>query len=212
MNKKKIIIVDDHELLIEGMKTILESNKSYHVLEQYMDGASFLKDGNPKEADLLLIDISMPGKNGLEIVEELRSTGVETPVIIVSQFTEEEYATRAIQSGANGYISKNASKTIILKAVETVLNGGLYISGKGVKTLQANWDKDETSKKSMAKLSDRENEVLLLLCKGKALKEISFELKISDRTVSTYKQRILEKLELSTLVDLIKYGIENNII
>jgi len=209
---KNIIIIDDHELILEGIRTILERNKSYHVIEKYMDGDSFLMDGKLNEADLILIDISMPGKNGLEIVKELRENSVDIPVIIVSQYPEEEYASMAIKSGANGYISKNANKELILKAVNTVLNGGMYISGEGVKALNNQHANSLTQAELLEKLSERENQVLVMLCKGKALKEISFELKISDRTVSTYKQRILEKLGLVNLVDLIKFGIDNKII
>lgn len=211
---KKIIIVDDHILVRAGMRTMLEETRKYKVIADYSDGGSFLEDATRCEADLVLLDISMPGRSGLEIIREIRKKNEKLPIIIVSMYSEKEFAVKSIKAGANGYISKKSGQEEILKAVDTILKGGIYLTGDGMNMLHSHFtgrDPDYGAD-MLASLSPREQEVFRQLCEGKAIKEIAYNLALSDRTVSTYKARIMKKTETETLADLIKFGIEHGVV
>lgn len=211
---KKIIIIDDHLLVREGMKSLLESTGEYRVIAEFPDGSSFLRNGNIDEVDLILLDIAMPGRSGLEILREIRKKNSAIPVIIVSMHPEEDFSVKAIQSGANGYLSKTSIKEEILGGIDTVLRGGLYLTGAGKSILAERLEEGgKIDKKDiLADLSARETEVMLFLCRGKTIKEIAWELNISNKTVSTYKTRVMEKTGTKTLAELIKLGIEHAVV
>ncbi len=211
---KKIIIVDDHVLVRAGMRTMLEETRKYKVIADYSDGNTFLADASGSDADLVLLDISMPGRNGLEIIHEIRKKNQKLPIIIVSMYSEKEFAVKSIKAGANGYISKRSSKDEILTAVDAVFKGGIYLTGDGLHMLQSHFSGSDPDYGAdmIESLSPREQEVFRLLCEGKAIKEIAYDLTLSDRTVSTYKARIMEKTETENLVDLIKFGIEHGLV
>lgn len=216
---KKLIIIDDHLLVREGMRSLLESTGNYRIIADFPDGTSFLEREEETVADLILLDISMPGKSGLEILREIRRNNEAVPIIIVSMYTERDFAVKSIQAGANGYISKNSVRDEILNAVETVLKGGIYLSEYSRRNLHrrlsnevAGLGEPDYGKDLLSELSEQEYEVVLRLCKGRTIKEIAYDLDISNKTVSTYKKRIMEKMEFESLTDLIKFGIEQGLV
>ena len=211
---KKIIIVDDHLLVREGMKSVLEATRRYQVIAAFADGTAFMERGFDQAADLILLDITLPGRSGLELIREVKRRTPDVPIIIVSMYAEEEFAVRSIRAGANGYISKTSPQDDILNAVDTVLKGGIYLTGTNRDRLyrQLNSEDDGYGRDAMAQLSDREQAVMVELCRGRTVKEISYDFGISNKTVSTYKSRIMEKLQMSSLTDLIKFGIEHRIV
>ncbi len=192
---KRIAIIDDHLLVREGMKSVLEATGMYTVDAEFPDGSSFLRHSSLDDYDLILLDIAMPGRGGLEVLWEIRKQNSTVPVIIVSMYAEEDFAVKAVQGGASGYISKGSVKEEILDGIDTVLRGGLYLTGTGISNLVERLDGDRGSGNAdiLGSLSEREKEVMVHLCNGKTIKEIAYELGISNKTVSTYKTRLLEK-------------------
>ncbi len=206
-----ILIADDHAVVREGLKQILAELEDSVSLAEASHGQEVLEKINQSRFDIILLDISMPGMNGLEILKQIKNEKPEISVLILSMYPEEQYAVRALKAGASGYLTKDSAPQKLIQAIQRIASGRKYITPSLAEKLAYDFDKDY--KKPLHEiLSDREFQVMRLLAVGKTVKEIGEELFLSIKTVSTYRTRILEKMEFKNNAELIHYSIRNQLI
>jgi len=210
VNGMRILIADDHAVVRDGVKLILSEEFKGSVFGDAVDGQEAVKAVLNGTWDLVILDISMPGRSGLEILKEVKALCPQLPVLMFSMYSEEQYAIRALRAGAAGYITKASISEEIVKAVLKIVAGGKYVSAELAERL-AGEIAEPSEKPPHQSLSDRELQVLSLIGAGKAVKEIARELSVSVSTVSTYRTRILEKMKMQTTVELIRYVLEHNL-
>ena len=208
---RKILIVDDHEVVREGVKKIFNQEPGTGVFGEASTASDALKFVREQDWDVVVLDLSLGGRDGLELLKELKQIRPKLPVLILSMHSEEQYARRAFKAGAAGYVTKDSSSAELREAVNRVSAGGKYVTPalaeKLIVDLAGGSDRlpHET-------LSDREFEVMRLIASGKALTEIAAMLSLSDKTISTYRARVLEKMGLNTNAELIRYAIQNKLV
>jgi len=210
-SKIKVFIADDHAIVRQGLKQILSETSNLTVVGEAENGKEVLKKISGTKADVLLMDYDMPGKNGLDVLIELKSLLPHLPVIIISIFPEEHYGTRFLKAGASGYMSKNSAPEQVIEAIKTVYCGGSFVSPNLTAKLVSDLKKD-SAKLPHESLSDREFQVFIMIASGKRLKNIAEELSLSVNTISTHRTRILEKLELESNSDLTYYAVKSGLI
>ena len=201
----KVLIADDHAIVRRGLIQIVKSIPSINEIDEAEDGNQVLEMFEKVQYDLIILDLSMPNKNGLDTLKEIISRKPKTKVLILSVYAEEQYALRSFNSGASGYITKNTTPSELIKAVELVLKGRKYISPLLAEKL--------INLKSIEKplhdnLSDREYQIMMMSAEGKTIAQIAKELNISSKTVSTYRKRILEKMHFDNFIQVMHYAIE----
>jgi len=195
----------------EGLKSIVEGRYGKVIFGEAGDGREALELIWKEEWDLVLLDILMPGRDGLEVLREARKERPRTPVLILSGSSELEYGVRALRDGASGYVGKDAPEEEFLTAVAEVLAGKCYVPAALVQRL-AREVADPGGKPAQEKLSDREYQVMKMLASGKTVKEVAAELSLSVKTVSTYRTRILEKLGLASNVEIARFAIKAGLV
>lgn len=206
----KILIADDHAIIRRGLKQILlEEYPSAHI-EECNDAEAVIKHTLNAKWDIIICDLSMPGRSGLDVVEHIKHNFPGLPVLILSIHPEEQYAIRALRAGAAGYLSKDTATDELVKAVSKVLQGRKYISASIAEKIAAGLGHNE-NRPLHETLSDRELHVLKLIAEGKPVSEIAEQLSLGITTVSTYRSRILMKLNLRTNADLVRYALENEL-
>ncbi len=203
----KVLIADDHPIVRKGIVQLLKDAFPKIKTEEVSSGIEAVKRINREIWDLIILDISMPGRNGIDVLKHARNSGVKTPILILSMQAEEHYALRTLKAGASGYVSKESAGEELVKAVEKVMLGKKYISPKVTEILAENLG--EEPEVIHEKLSDREMEVMMLIASGKKVSDIAAELNLSVSTVSTYRLRILEKLHLQNNAEVVRYVFEN---
>lgn len=208
----KIIIADDHALIRKGLKEILQQVKGLVLLDEADNGAELLSKISENEYDIVVLDISMPGKSGLDVLKDIRRMKPELPVLILSVYPEEQYAIRVLKAGASGYMTKDSAPDDLVNAIKKIVSGGKYISPSLAEILAAEVKSGGVIKQLHENLSDREFQVMKMLAAGKTIKEISEELFLSPKTVSTYRTRIYEKMKFSSKAELTGYAIKNELI
>ncbi len=205
-----ILIADDHAIVREGLKQIVSEETDMKVLGEAEDAASLFKLLEKGEWDIIVLDINMPGKSGIEALKELQISHPRLPVLILSMYGEEQYGLRSIKAGAAGYLKKVSAPNELVTAIRKIVGGSKYISpllGESLaETLGGN------SLQSHSNLSDREFEVLCKIASGKSAEQIAEELYISVHTVYSYRARILEKMHMKSSVELTKYAVQNNLL
>jgi two-component system, NarL family, invasion response regulator UvrY len=207
----KILIADDHAVVREGLKQILSGVPGAEEIDEAPDGQEVLRKIEIKEYDIVLLDISMPGKSGLEVLKEIKLLKPKIPVLMLSIYPEGQYATRVLKAGASGYLTKDSATDELVTAVEKVVNGGRYITPSLAEKLASDFSQ-EYDKRPHEYLSDREFEVFKMIAAAKSIKEIADKLFISVKTVSTYKARIYEKMNMSNNSELTQYAIDNGLL
>lgn len=207
----KILIADDHTIVREGIKQIVTSMPQVAAVEEASTGFEVIEKINANHYDVVLLDISMPGKSGLDVLKEIKTNKPKLPVLILSIHSEDQYATRVLKAGAAGFIPKHTAPEELKKAILKASSGGRYVSNHLAEKLATELGLNN-SQALYETLSDREFQVLQKIASGKSLKDIADELFISIKTVSTYRTRILEKLHLNNNAELIKYALENELI
>lgn len=207
----KILICDDHKIVREGLREILQQISGVSLIKEAKDANEALLMLKTDVFDVLLLDISLPDKSGLEVLKLVKEKWPSTNVLMLSMFPQEQYAIRALKLGASGYLTKNTASGELLIAVKSVSEGGKYISQALAESLALNLDKDIVRQKHES-LSEREFEIMIRLANGKSLQDIGNGLFISVKTVSTYRSRLMVKMELTKNTELTKYCIENNLI
>jgi two-component system invasion response regulator UvrY len=206
-----ILIADDHSIVREGLKQYVKTLDDVNFIEEAVNGIeawAMIKDG---DFDLVILDVSMPGMSGLDVLRKVKERNMDIRVLILSVYPQEQYAIQAFKLGAFGYLSKDAAFAELSVAIKKIASGGRYISSVFAEKLAFNgFDSDAHA--IHEKLSDREYQVMILLARGKSVTEISKEIFISDKTVSTYRTRILDKMGMKKNAELIMYAIKNNLI
>ena len=206
----RILIADDHSVVRQGLERILRKEYPSAAIESVSDADNLIKKVMKSEWDLIISDLSMPGTTGMETISQIKDLYPKLPVLILTMHSEEQYALRALKAGASGYLSKNMAPEELIDATRRVLIGRKYITSTLAEKLSDQMTGDYT-KMPHELLSDREFEVMKLLASGRSLTEIGQILSISPVTVSTYRRRILEKMQLSTNADLTKYVISTRL-
>lgn len=207
----RILIADDHAVVRAGLRQFLETEAGIGPLGEAASGSETLDKMRAQQWDLLLLDINMPDRSGLDILRHVRSTHPETKVLVLSGFPERQYAVNVLRAGASGFLSKESAPEELLKAVKTVMSGHRYVSAALAELLVSDLDVD-SQQPLHAKLSEREFQILCKLAAGQSVSEIGKELCISVKTVSTYRSRILEKMGLKTNADLTTYALRTGIV
>lgn len=207
-----IMIADDHAMMREGIKQLLEFDGTIKVIAEAADGnecLSILKNAKP---DILLLDINMPNKNGIEVLEELRSKKDETKILILTVHNEVEYLVKAVDIGVNGYILKDSESSELKKAIMTIVDGNDFIQPDLIPLLNARLIKRDNDKDKIEQLTKREREVLIQVASGMFNKEIADSLLISERTVKNHISSIFKKIEVSDRTQAAVFAIRNNLI
>ena len=209
----RVLITDDHPIVRQGIRQILEDDREqrFGLIEEAANGNELLEKIGKTDFNVILLDISLPGRNGLELLCDLKRLTPETAVLILSIFPEEQYAIRALRLGAAGYLTKASAPEELIAAVVKASEGGRYITSAIADRITSDFFTDN-EKPLHEKLSVRELEVITLLAMGKTLSSISAELSLSPKTISTYRERILSKLNLKTTSDLIRYAIKEGLV
>lgn len=207
----KVLIADDHSVVREGLKHIVESRFKKVSFGEAVDGTAALEMIWKQEWDILLLDIHMPGRDGLEVLREIKKQRAKLPVLILSSSSEEEYGVRALRDGASGYLSKNAPEAELVLAINEALAGRVYVTPSVAQKL-ARAVAAPADKPPQEKLSDREYQVMKMLASGQTVKEVAAELSLSVKTVSTYRTRILEKLGLGSNVDIARFAMKEGLV
>jgi two-component system, NarL family, invasion response regulator UvrY len=207
----KVLIADDHALVRAGLRQFLEQDPQVTEIGEAISGSNTLDMLRAKSWDLLLLDIFMPDRSGLDILARVRALHPNTRVLVLSGYPERQYAISVLRSGANGFLSKESAPEELSKAVKTVLSGRRYVSAALADFLVSDLDAD-VSKPLHAALSEREFQTLCKLAAGRSVSEIANELCISVKTVSTYRSRILQKTSFKTNADLTSYALRTGLI
>lgn len=207
----KILIADDHPIVLTGLKQILEEAPEKVVCEEAQDGHGVLRKIAGNIYDLILLDIAMPGINGLDCLKQVKKAHPRLPVLIISMYPEEQYAVRALKAGASGYLTKQSAPDELLLAIKKVLSGRKYVSASLAEKLAWELEKD-AGDRPHEKLSDREYQVLRLIASGRTTTQIAEELFLSVKTISTYRARLLEKMKLKNNAELTHYAIKNQLV
>ena len=206
----KVLVADDHEIVRQGLKTIISEHSDLSIAGEAENGNQVLKILKKTKVDVVLLDFDMPEKNGLDTLIELKALYPKLPVMILSIFPEDHYGTRFLKAGASGYLQKSSATDQLIDAIRKVFNGGKYISSALTDRLVTNLNRDQEQFLHES-LTDREFQVFRLLATGKKLKEMADELCLSINTISTYRSRILQKMDLKSNADVIRYAIENGL-
>lgn len=207
----RILIADDHTVVRKGLRQILLDEFPGAEIGEVADGGELVKRVMSDKWDVVVSDLSMPGRSGLEALQQIKLTHPELPVLVLSIHPEEQYALRVLKSGASGYLSKDTAPDELVKAVQKVLLGKKYIS-QAIAEKLANTFSSDVSALPHEDLSDREFDVMKFLANGKSVSEIADTLSLSVTTVSTYRARIMNKMNLKSNSDLTKYAIENSLL
>jgi two-component system, NarL family, invasion response regulator UvrY len=207
----KILICDDHKIVRDGLRQILQHLGGVTSIEEAGTGTDALAKLKKEFFDILLLDISLPDKSGLEVLQAVKTKWPTTNVLMLSMHPQEQYAIRALKLGASAYLTKDTASEELLVAVRKISEGGKYISQSLAESLAQLFDKD-TIRQKHESLSKREFEIMIKLANGKTLQEIGDELFISNKTVGTYRSRIMEKMELTKNTDLTRYCMENDLL
>jgi DNA-binding NarL/FixJ family response regulator len=211
MNDKiHVLIADDHAIVRQGLRQILSETDDLVVAGEADDGVEALRLARQQEWDVFLLDVSMPNRNGIDTLKQLKKEYPKLPVLILSMHPEEQYAVRALKAGASGYLTKQSAPEQLVTAIRQVAGGRKYVSPT-VAVQLADAIANDSEQAPHELLSDREYEVLKLIAAGKTLTQIAEELNLAVATISTFRARILNKLGLSSTAELIRYGLEHGL-
>lgn len=207
----KILIADDHPIVREGLKQLVAETKDLVVVDEAASGAEVLEKVGNQVYDVVLLDITMPGRSGLDIIKDLKNMKPKINILVLSIHPEEQYAVRVLKAGASGYLTKESIPDELLTAIRKIALGKKYISASFSERLAENLEYDMEKPLHMF-LSDREYEVMMLIASGKTVTKIANELSLSVKTISTYRTRILEKMQMKTNAELTHYAIKYGLV
>lgn len=207
----RILIADDHAVVRHGLKKILSEHSDMAVLGEAENGDEALDQIRQKKWDIVILDMTMPGKSGFDILKDIRVERPSLPVLILSMLPEEQFAKRSIKAGAAGYLTKGSAPEELVRAIRKIYGGGKYISPTLAEQLAGDLN-IQTEKPAHEALSDREFQVLLKLAEGKAITAIAGELSLSTKTITTYRSRILQKMGMRSNAELTRYVIEHHLV
>jgi DNA-binding NarL/FixJ family response regulator len=206
----RVLVADDHAIVREGIKRILEGQEGVEIAGEATNGHEVLERVRAGGFDILLLDLSMPGKSGIELIKQVKDESPKLRVLVLTMHEEDQYAVRAIRAGASGYLTKESAPGQLVSAIRRLADGRLYISSNVAEQLALDIQPhgDEAPHRH---LSDREFEVFQLLVNGRSVSDIAAHLHLSVKTVSTHKTRILQKMSAASVADLVRYAIRHRI-
>jgi DNA-binding NarL/FixJ family response regulator len=211
MMKIEVLLADDHAIIRDGLKKILADTEDMVVAGEAMNGHAALDLVRERNWGLVVLDLSMPGRSGVELIKLIKTERPQCPVLIFSMHPEEQYAVRALRAGASGYLSKEGDSDLILPALRKVAAGGVYFSAR-VAELLVSEAAPHAQSLPHTRLSDREYQIFDRIVRGLSLTAIAHELSLSIKTVSTHKSHIMSKMEMKNQVDLVRYAISHQLI
>jgi two-component system, NarL family, invasion response regulator UvrY len=206
-----IIIADDHPIVRKGLKEILSAEPDMKIIGEAQNGQTVLDLLQRHDCDIVIMDITMPGRSGLDVLRDLKQEQPRVPVLILSMHPEEQYGVRALKSGAAGYLTKESAPEKLIGAIRKIVSGRKYVSSTLAEKLAFAVEKD-SPKAAHEFLSDREYQVMTMIASGKTVGDIGKELNLSVKTISTYRTRILEKMKMKTNAELTYYAIKNDLV
>ncbi|MDH4285769.1 MAG: response regulator transcription factor [Gallionellaceae bacterium] len=206
-----ILVVDDHALIRKGMKQILEDTGDLRVTGEAESGAQAIRMAQVSRFDVVLLDITMPDRNGIDVLRQLKINHPQLPVLILSMHPEDQYAVRSMKAGAAGYLSKQSAPTQLVTAIRQVASGKKYISSELAERLADGLSQGYEEQLHQT-LSNREYQTLCLMASGKTLSEIAEAMSLSAKTVSVYRARLLEKMKMKNNAEAVRYAINNHLI
>lgn len=207
----KILIVDDHAIMREGLKQILANYADIQVAGEACDGIEALHKIQRQELDAVVLDMSMPGKSGIELLKQIKLEKPGLPVLVLSMHKEDQYAARALNAGASGYLCKDGASAQLVSAIRKIATGGIFISPEAAETMALKSISRKNDAPPHTLLSDREYQIFELIIDGKGITEMAHILNISVKTVSTHKTRIMQKLSRPTVAELVRYAMEHGL-
>ena len=211
MNKIRVLLADDHAIIRDGIRQILDDTEDLLVAGEAANGIEVMQHIRAADWGLLVLDISMPGRNGIDLIRHVLDEAPNLPILILSMHHEEQYAVRALHAGASGYVTKESDSELLLAAMRRVAAGGVFVSDK-VAEIMARGLRPISEVFPHTLLSDREFQVFEMLAQGLGLTEIAGEFSLSVKTISTHKSRILQKMNLNNMADLIRYAISHKLV
>jgi two-component system invasion response regulator UvrY len=203
----RILVADDHAVVREGLKQIVRETSDMVVTGEAADGREVLRLIHEHDWDVVLLDIAMPGRGGLDILKELKAEKPRLPVLMLSMYPEEQYAVRALKAGASGYLTKESVPDELISAIRKVSAGGKYVSSSLAEKLAYDLETD-AERPVHETLSDREYQVMCMIARGETLRNIADKLCLSIKTISTYRSRILEKMRMKNNAEIMHYAIK----
>ena len=206
----RLLVADDHAVVRKGIAQIIGETSDIVVADEAQSGREALEKARRTDYDLVLLDISMPGRDGLEVLKDLKAEHPKLAVLMLSMYPEEQYAIRALRSGAAGYLTKESAPDELITAIRKVSSGGKYVSASLAEKLASELE-HASDKPRHELLSDREYQILRKIAAGRTVTEIAEELSLSVKTVSTYRARVLEKMCMKGNADLTRYALENGL-
>ena len=207
----RVVLADDHTMFREGVKQVLAGTPEIVVVDEAGDAQQVFEKIRRQQCDVVILDISMPGRDGIEVLKQLRQLHPHLHVLVLSMYPEDQYAFRAIKAGASGYLTKNKASSELIEAIRKIASGRRYISAEVAEQLAIDVESD-ADRPLHQRLSDREYQVMLLIGSGKTVKQISEELAISVSSVSTLRSRILKKLRMKTNAEVTHYAIKRDLV
>jgi DNA-binding NarL/FixJ family response regulator len=208
----RILLVDDHQILREGLRSLLESEPDLKVVAEAGRGDEAIQKAKSFQPDLIVMDLGLPDMNGLEVVDALHRQPTNFKIVVLSMHTQREFVLKAIELGCDAYVPKSSAHTSLLEAIRAVMNGERYLHPKVSTVLYESFSKELSEAEQFAELSDREQEVLRLTAMGFISREIAEKLMLSPKTVETYRTRAMEKLGLDHRTDLIRFALRAGIL
>jgi DNA-binding NarL/FixJ family response regulator len=209
--KTDVLIADDHAIVRNGLRQILADTEDFVAAAEAANGLAVLEQVRARDFGLVLLDLSMPGRNGLELIKLIKAERPSLPILIFTMHSEEQYAVRAMRAGAAGYLTKESDSDLLLPAMRKVASGGVFVSQKVAELLATDISRP-TDSLPHTLLSNREYDIFRRIVSGASLTQIADDLSLSIKTVSTHKSHILEKMNLSGHVDLVRYAIDHHLI
>ena len=208
----RVLLADDHSIVRAGLRSLIEETGEMEVVVEAADGQEAIREALKEKPDVAVIDISMPGMDGLEVINQLHASLPDLPVLVLTMHEEEQYVVRSISSGARGYMTKRSAPEQLVKAIQQVHAGGRYISSEAAELLALRVARGERGQSPLDSLSNREVQVLRALALGQTNREIAENYNISVKTVDTYRFRLLKKLNLRNNADLSRFAIQTGLI
>jgi len=207
----KILIADDHPIVRKGLREIITESEDVATVDEAANGQEVLEKVWKNQYDVVVLDISMPGKSGLDVLKQLKSGEKTVPVLILSRYPEEQYAVRVIKAGADGFLTKESAPEELINAIKKIARGGKYVSSSLAEKLVVYLEND-SGNKPHEKLSDREFQVMLMIAAGKAVQEIADEMCLSINTISTYRKRVLKKMKMTNNAQIMYYALHEGLL
>jgi two-component system invasion response regulator UvrY len=207
----RVLVADDHPIVRQGLRNILADTSDVVVVGEATDAREVLEQLRRTDFDVVLLDLMMPGTTGLDLLESVLREQPRLPVLVLSMHPEDQYALRVFRAGAAGYLTKESAPEVLVQAIRKVHGGGKWVTASLAEKLATSLGRP-ADRLPHETLSNREHQVLCLLARAKSVKDIGQELHLSEKTISTYRARVLEKLDLRTTADLIRYAIQNHLV